>query len=112
MPSVPIRYVLAASTSANILAGTAFENGVPYRARLQAAVQADATGVLVTVQTGDNVVQEESPAQLGTINVQPKLPDDYYINDVVGPLEKIIIRARDTSGAQRIVMANVILTPY
>jgi hypothetical protein len=111
MAAVTTRTVLAASTKANCLAGSQFEQA-PYDLTIEAAVQTDATGVLITFQTGTDVVQEESPAQVGTINVQPKYPDDYYLRDVVAKGEKINIIARDTSGAQRIVMVNCILTPY
>lgn len=110
MPSLAVRTALAANQRVNTLSGSQFEIA-PFNAYLEAAVQADATGVLITVQTGSDVVQEEAPAQLGTINTQPKYPDDYYVKDVVGAGERINVIARDTSGAARVVMTNVILTP-
>ena len=71
---------------------------------------ADATGVLATVQTGSDVIQEESPVQIGTINVQPTYPDHFLINDTVPRGERIKIQLRDTSGAARVVMVSVKLT--
>jgi len=40
---------------------------------------------------------------IGTINVQPVYPDNFTLNDLVAPGEKINVKARDTSGAQRVV---------
>ena len=48
---------------------------------------------------------------IGTINVQPTYPDHFTLNDLVGPGERMNIKVRDTSGAQRIVMTLVRFTP-
>lgn len=106
---IPVRTVLAASSTANPLSGTQYET-LPYNAQVEAAIQADATGVLATFYTGTDVIQEEGPVQLGTINVQPKYPDDFFIRDVVAAGEKIGLKLRDTSGAQRIVMTTLVVT--
>jgi hypothetical protein len=63
------------------------------------------------VQTGSDVVEEESPVNIGTINVQPVYPDNFTLNDLIGPGERINVKLRDTSGAQRIVMVTVRFTP-
>jgi|SRR6267378_325474 len=111
---IAVRLVLAASTQANLLQGTQFEflptRMFPNGAFVEFATLTDATGVLRTVQTGGDVVEEESPMNIGTINQQPIYPDNFTLNDLVAPGEKINIKCRDTSGAQRIVMGIVRFT--
>ena len=115
MPQITIRNVLAANGTAQLLSGTQYEflppAMFPRGALAEFATLTDATGVLRTVQTGSDVIEEESPVNIGTINVQPVYPDNFTLNDVIGPGERINVKVRDTSGAQRIVMATVRLTP-
>ena len=110
MPVATIRTSLGASSTANVLAGTQYEF-LPYDAAISIAIQADATGVLGTVSSGTDSLMEEGPVQLGTINVQPKYPDDFYLQDVAGAGEKISVKLRDTSGAARTVMTVVRIDP-
>lgn len=109
MPAIAIRTVLSASSTAEPLTGTIYEfpeaNGI-----VEIAIQTDATGVLATITTGSETQLEESPVQLGTINVQPKYPDDFYIQVPVIAGERLKIKLRDTSGAQRIVQTVVKFT--
>jgi hypothetical protein len=112
---ISVRTVLAASSTALPLQGTQYEflppSMFPNGALVEFGTTTDATGVLRTVQTGSDVVEEESPVQLGTINVQPTYPDHFTLNDLVGPGERINVKLRDTSAAQRIVMTVVRFTP-
>lgn len=110
MPTIAVRTSLAANGTATPLTGSQYEYA-PWNAYVEFAIQADATGVLATIVTGSDVIQEEAPAQLGTINVQPKYPDDFYQNDVVRAGERIKITLRDTSGVARTVQTVVRLTP-
>lgn len=114
MSQIAVRTVLAASSTALPLQGTQYEflppSMFPNGALVEFASLTDATGVLRTVQTGSDVVEEESPCNVGTINVQPTYPDHFTLNDLVGPGERINLKLRDTSGAQRIVMTMVRLT--
>src|SRR5713101_9080203 len=106
MASMTIRTALGASATAFPLQGTQFET-LPYDAGIEIAIQADATGVLGTFLSGTDVVQQEGPVQLGTINVQPKYPDDYIISDAAGAGEHMGLQIRDTSGAARVVMTTI-----
>lgn len=108
MPTISIRTALTANSTALPLAGTQFEFP-DSNAMIEMAIQADATGVLATIQEGSVVVQEESPVQLGTINVQPKYPDDFYVRFPVLAGERVKVALRDTSGVGRVVMTQVIL---
>lgn len=115
MSQISVRTVLAASGAQNVLSGTQYEflpgSMFPRGALVEFGNLTDATGVLRTVQTGSDVVEEESPMNIGTINVQPTYPDHFTLNDLVGPGERINVKVRDTSGAQRIIMTVVRFTP-
>jgi hypothetical protein len=110
MPVIQVRTALGANSTATPLAGTQYEF-LGFDAFVEFAMQADATGVLATVQSGTDVLQEESPVQLGTINVQPKYPDDFFLNDVAAAGERLKVALRDTSGVARTVMTVVRITP-
>src|SRR6267154_1405660 len=109
MAQIAVRTVLAANAQVNLLAGTQYEflppRLYPRGALVEFATLTDATGVLRTVQTGSDVVEEESPMNIGTINVQPVYPDNFTLNDLVAPGEKINVKARDTSGATRTIQS-------
>lgn len=114
MAQISLRTSLPANTSVALLAGTQYEflppKLFPRGALVEFGNLADATGVLRTVQTGSDVVEEESPMNIGTINVQPVYPDNFTLNDLVAPGERINVKARDTSGVARIIMTTVRFT--
>lgn len=110
MPNVPIRTALGASATAFPLTGSRYEFA-PYNCAVEIAAQADATGVLATLGSGTDAIQDEGPVQLGTINVQPKYPDDFYLSDVVAAGERIFYQLRDTSGAARVVQSVIKISP-
>lgn len=110
MASIVQRIALGANGTNSALQGSQYEY-LPFDAFVEFGLSADATGVLATVQSGTDVLQEEGPVQVGTINVQPKYPDDFYLNDVAAAGEKLTVRLRDTSGVARTVMVNVRITP-
>jgi hypothetical protein len=106
MPMIQKRIVLAASSSASALTDDQFEY-LPYNALVEFAMLTDATGVLATIFSGSDLLMDEGPVPIGTINVFPKFPDDYHLQDVAAGGERLKIRLRDTSAAQRIVMIGV-----
>lgn len=108
MPSTVIRTALGASGTALPLQGTQYEFPDDDSV-IELAMSADATGVLATVQSGSEVIMEESPVQLGTVNVQAKYPDDFYIRFPVLARERVKVALRDTSGVARVVLTNVII---
>ena len=114
MPQISVRVPLTALQQVNALAGTQYEllpaRLYPRGALAEFAIKVDATGVLETVQTGADVVEEESPCSVGTINLKPVYPDDFTLNDLVAPMEKINVKLRDTSGAGRVAMVTVRFT--
>jgi hypothetical protein len=106
---------MLANAQINALVGTQYEylppGMFPRGAFCEFATIADATGVLRTIQTGSDVVEEESPVNIGTINQQPIYPDQFTCNDLVGPGERINVKLRDTSGVGRTVTTMVRFTP-
>jgi hypothetical protein len=108
--AIQVRVALGASGTASPLQGSQYEF-LPFDALVEFGLTADATGVVATIQSGTDVLQEEGPVQVGTINVQPKYPDDFFLNDVAAAGEKLTIKLRDTSGAARVVMVTVRITP-
>lgn len=112
---ISVRTVMLANGTSLPLQGTQFEflppSMFPNGAYVEFATLADATGVLRTVQTGGDIVEEESPVNIGTINVQPVYPDNFTLNDNVGPGERINLKLRDTSGVARTVITMVRFTP-
>lgn len=110
MPLIAKRVVMTANGTTSALADDQFEY-LPFDADVQIAVMADATGVLATIYSGSDLLQDEGPVPIGTINVAPKFPDDYHLQDVAAAGERIKVRLRDTTGAVRTVMVYVKLTP-
>lgn len=106
MPMIQKRIALGASLTASALADDQFEY-LPYDALVEMALLADATGVLATIYSGGDLLMDEGPVPIGTINVFPKYPDDYHLQDVAAGGERLKIRLRDTSGAARVVMVGV-----
>lgn len=114
MAQIVVRTTMVANGLSLPLQGTQFEfpppADYPNGAYVEFATIADATGVLRTVQTGSNIVEEESPVNIGTLNQQPVYPDNFTLNDYVGPGERINLKLRDTSGAIRTVTTMVRFT--
>lgn len=110
MPSIVKRTSMTANGTATPLTGDQFEY-LPFDAYVEIGISADATGVLATVYSGSDLLQDEGPVQLGTINVQPKYPDDFNLTDYAAAGDRLSIKLRDTSGAVRTVMTTVKITP-
>lgn len=109
MPTMNVRTALAANATDFPLRDSLFEF-VDEPSTIEIGVAADANGVLFQVSGGSEVLLEESPASLKTINLLPTYPDDFW-SEVVLPGDKIAIKLRDTSGAARVVMTQVRVTP-
>lgn len=99
--------VAAGATNANLLAGSVFEFA---RANvlIVAGVTAAATGTFCTINSGSDVVLEESPPIVKT--VFPVIPDDMYYTDVATVGDRIVIAARNPTGGAVIHRALVQIT--
>lgn len=96
--------VAANSTVENALAGSAFEFA---RGNVlnSIGVTAAATGIEVTINSGVDIVLEESPAFIKT-NF-PVIPDEMYYSDVAVTGDRLVVRLRNTTGAA--IIARVIV---
>lgn len=109
MPTVNIRGVLAANGTLQPLAGTLFEF-LDEPSTVEIGLKTDATGVLATINTGPTQELQEGPISVGTINLMPVYPDDFF--QAEGDQgDRLLINLRDTSGAQRIVMVQLRIHP-
>lgn len=91
-------------TVENALAGSAFEF-LSRNSIISAGVTAAATGTFVTIQSGSNIVLEESPSYVQT--TFPRIPDEMVYNDVGAQGDRLVFRLRNpTAGA--IIMRVVV----
>lgn len=87
----------AGATVENILSGSAFEF-LRRNAVVSAGVTAAVTGTFVTVQSGGDIVLEESPSYVQASF--PRVPDEMVYNDVGVAGDRLVIRLRNpTAGA-------------
>lgn len=109
MPVIQRETVVAAgAVNDNLLSGSAFEF-IRVPMLITVGVVASATGGFVTIQTGADVVLEESPPIVkGTF---PIIPDEMLYTDVVAPGDRLIIRARNPTAAALTFRAVVQLQP-
>lgn len=89
--------VAANTTDENVLSGSAFEF-LRRNSIVSAGAVGSATGLFVTVQSGGDIVLEESPADIKTSF--PSIPDEMFYNDVGAAGDRLVIRVRNsTAGA-------------
>jgi hypothetical protein len=110
VPTITKRTVLGVNGTANPLQGDQFEY-LPFDAYVEVGIAADANGVLATVYSGSDLLQDEGPVTLKTINVPPVYPDDFMLTDYAAAGDRLNIKLRDTSGVARTVMTLVKITP-
>lgn len=98
MPAIQVETsVGVGATNNNIFAGSAFEFARS-RSLLSLGITAAATGTFVTVNSGSDVVLEESPPYVAT--VFPVVPDQMFYNDVMEAGDRLRVQARNpTAGA-------------
>jgi len=97
MPVIQKEVSIAANaTNENIIAGSAFEF-LRRNAIISAGVTAAATGLFVTVQSGGDIVLEESACAIKTSF--PIVPDEMFYNDVGVQGDRLVFRVRNSTGA-------------
>jgi len=87
--------VPANSTVDNIVAGSIYEF-LPWNAAINLGMTASATGLVATVNTGSDTVQEESAVDI--LTTFPKIPDDMTVQDVARAGERFVVKVRNTTG--------------
>lgn len=88
--------VAAGAVEENALSGSAFEFARSNQL-VSMGVTASATGTFITIQSGADIVLEESPPQVDANNY-PTIPDTMYYNDVAATGDRLVIRLRNPTG--------------
>ncbi len=87
----------AGATVENALSGSAFEF-LRRNAVVSMGITAQATGTFVTIQSGTDIVLEESPTYVKAN--YPVIPDEMFYNDVGVMGDRLVVRLRNpTAGA-------------
>lgn len=97
MANIQKRVTVAAGASVeNVLAGSAFEF-LRRNALVSIGVTADTAACFITIQSGADIVLEESECAVKT--GFPVIPDEMYYNDVGVQGDRLVIRVRNPTGA-------------
>jgi len=109
VPAIQVEVSVAANSSnPNIFNGSAFEYSRG-RQLLSLGVTAAATGVLITIQSGSDIILEESPAYIAT--QFPIVPDQMFYNDIMEMFDRLRVVARNSTGGAIVVRGLALLTP-
>lgn len=109
MPAIQVETSVAAgATNPNIFSGSAFEYSRG-RNLLSLGVNASATGGFITINSGADVILEESPPYVST--VFPVVPDQMFYNDVMEPFDRLRVQFRNPTGGALTCRAIALLTP-
>jgi hypothetical protein len=99
--------VPANSAVENLLSGSAFEF-LRGNALVSVGVTAAATGIVVNIQSGADIVLEESAAYIKT--QFPIIPDEMFYTDVGVAGDRLVVRVRNTTGGALVVRCIVQVT--
>ena len=91
----------------NLISGSSFEF-LRGNAVVSIGLAGAATGLVASIQSGSDIVLEESPILVKT--TMPTIPDDMYYNDAGIQGDRLVLRIRNTTGAAIIVRAVVQIT--
>jgi hypothetical protein len=110
MPTIQgVTNIAAGASNPNVLAGSAFEF-LGYHAKVNIAIVGDAGGNFrATVQSGTDVLLEESPVSRAARI--PVWPDDYGLEDIAGAGDRLKIAVRNVSAGALDVFWAVKVTP-
>lgn len=109
MPAIQVETSIAAgAVNTNLFAGSAFEYSRGRQA-VSLGVTAAATGTFITIQSGADVVLEESPPYVAT--VFPIVPDQMFYNDIMEAFDRLRLVARNPTAGAIIHRAIALITP-
>lgn len=110
MSGVIVRSTSVAATSVddNILAGSAFEFARANSFVSMGIVQS-ATGMFITIQAGGNVVAEEFEPPIEA-TAFPQTNEDFYFNAFAVTGDRLVVRARNSTGGALTVRVVVQIT--
>jgi len=107
MPTIQVEESVLTLTSSNLFRNSAYEIARSRRV-VSLGVTAAATGTFVTIQSGSDVVAEESPPIVAT--VMPIIPDNFHFNDTQEPGDKLKVNVRNPTGGTVIHRAIAMLS--
>jgi hypothetical protein len=96
------------ATLDNLISGSSFEF-LRSNAIVSAGVVGSATGLVMSIQSGSDIVLEEAP--LGIKTTMPVIPDDMYYNDAGVAGDRLVFRLRNTTGGALTARAVIQITP-
>jgi len=109
MPAIQIENnVAAGGTVSNLFSGSAFEYSRG-RSALSLGVTAAATGTAITIQSGSDIILEESPPYVAT--TFPVVPDQMFYNDIMEAMDRLRVSVRNPTGGAVIHRAIALVTP-
>lgn len=100
--------VAANATVDNLITGSSFEF-LRRNSIVSIGLSGSATGLVVAIQSGSDIVLEEAPILVKT--TMPTIPDDMYYNDAGVAGDRLVIRVRNTTGGALTIRAVVQITP-
>ena len=110
MPSINTRTSIATGLAATPLVGNQYEF-LPFPAMVEIGIVTHVNLVLATVYSGSDLLLQEGPVQLATIDFAPKYPDDFQLTDVAEERDRLSILLRNTNAGTAVVMCTVKITP-
>ncbi len=110
MPLIRVTQLMTANGTADPLSGSQYEF-LPWPAVVRIAMVSTTTGVVATVSSGSDILQEEGPVGGGgTIGVFPDR-ENFDLEDVAAAGDRLKIGLRETAAGTPSVMILVDLTP-
>jgi len=100
--------VLTATSVVNLVAGSAFEFA-RVRQIVSIGLVASATGGFLTIQSGSDVILEESPPMV--LATMPIVPDHMYYNDVMEQGDRLKLGFRNPTGGTITVRGIIQVNP-
>ena len=86
--------VAANSTVDNVFTGSINEF-LPWNAAINMGITGSATGLVATVNTGSDTIQEEAPCNI--LTTFPVIPDNMDIQDRARGGERLVVKVRNTT---------------
>jgi hypothetical protein len=109
MPMIAERVTVAANGTSFPLNNKQYEF-MHAHSRIEIALVAAATGVLATVYSGSDLLQQEGQVTIKAANTAPVYPDDYHLEDDALAGDRLSIQLRNTTGAGIDVFCYVKIT--
>lgn len=99
MPTHNTQQTVPANGTLNLMLNSQYEY-LPWPAAVEFGLMADATGLVLTLQSGSDVLSEEGPVPFSaTAGLYPKYPDDFHWSDEAAMGDRIKVLVRNTTGA-------------